>query len=242
MSRSWKMHPVWQLSLARVREFLREPEAVFWTYVFPLVMIIALGGAFRSEPMEPVAVVVQDGLKSEELVRILKASPNLDVTSGAADVCRAQLRSGKSELIVIAEHAIPADAPAQMTPGSQYRYVFDPTRPGSVRARDVANAVLQEAAGRKEVIPSLDEAVEESGSRYIDFLVPGLIGMGLMSGGIWGVGFAIVDMRIRQLLKRFLGTPMRKHHFIAAMMISRIVFDRFAPRVPPPASGSMRQV
>jgi len=54
--------------------------------------------------------------------------------------------------------------------------------------------------------------------------VPGLIGMGLMGGGIWGVGFAIVDMRIRQLLKRFLGTPMKKTHFVAAMMFSRMVF------------------
>ena len=107
---------------------------------------------------------------------------------------------------------------------SGYRFVFDPTRPGSVHARDAVNDVLQRAAGRTDPVATTDLAVTEPGSRYIDFLVPGLIGMGLMAGGIWGVGFAIVDMRIRQVLKRFLGTPMKKSHFVAAMMFSRMVF------------------
>ena len=71
---------------------------------------------------------------------------------------------------------------------------------------------------------STNHEVTESGGRYIDFLVPGLIGMGLMGGGLWGVGFAIVDMRIRKLLKRFLATPMKKTHFLIAVMSSRLVF------------------
>lgn len=215
MSRSWTMHPVAQLSLARIREFIREPEAVFWSYVFPLVMIVSLGLAFRSEPIEAVAVVVQDGERTDELVKVLSASARLVVSSGPAEECRRQLRSGKSELIIVADSTDGTDA---------YRFVFDPTRPGSVHARDAVNDVLQRSAGRTDPVLTVDDAVTEPGSRYIDFLVPGLIGMGLMGGGIWGVGFGIVDMRIRQLLKRFLGTPMKKPHFIAAIMISRIVF------------------
>ena len=238
MSRSWSMHPVTQLTLARIREFIREPEAVFWSYVFPLVMIVSLGLAFRSEPVEAVAVVVQDGERSGELVKVLKASPKLVVTSGSADECRRQLRSGKSELIIVEELKnvsgtleASQELRGELLPESSrhlfqhaYRFVFDPTRPGSVHARDAVNDVLQRAAGRIDPVPSHDDAMTDPGSRYIDFLVPGLIGMGLMGGGIWGVGFGIVDMRIRQLLKRFLGTPMKKPHFIAAIMISRIVF------------------
>lgn len=64
----------------------------------------------------------------------------------------------------------------------------------------------------------------EPGGRYIDFLVPGLLGMSLMGGGLWGVGFVTVDMRIRKLLKRLLATPMRKSHFLAGIMLSRLLF------------------
>ena len=215
MSSSWKMHPVNQLFLARFREFIREPEAVFWSYVFPLVMMIALGLAFRSEPMEAISIVVQDGPDSEALRATLRESRMLIVSTGTEAECRQQLRAGQSELIVVVE---------SLDGVSGYRFVFDPTRPGSVYARDAVNDVLQRAAGRQDPVATTDLAVTEPGSRYIDFLVPGLIGMGLMAGGIWGVGFAIVDMRIRQVLKRFLGTPMKKSHFVAAIMFSRMVF------------------
>lgn len=215
MSRSWKMHPVVQLFLARFREFIRQPEAVFWSYVFPLVMMISLGLAFRSEPLESISVVVQEGPGAAELAEKLLPQKRLQVSLADEAQCRSRLRAGQSELIVIAEAV--GDA-------TRYRYVFDPTRPGSVHARDAVDDILQRAGGRQDVVITSDQAVSESGSRYIDFLVPGLLGMGLMGGGVWGVGFAIVDMRIRQLLKRFLATPMRRSHFIASMMLSRMVF------------------
>ncbi len=215
MSSSWKMHPVTQLFLARFREFIRQPEAVFWSYVFPLVMMIALGLAFRSEPMEAISIVVQDGEGAELLAETLRGSKSLIVSSGTELQCRQQLRAGQSELIVVAETNNSA---------AGYRFVFDPTRPGSIHARDVVNDVLQRAAGRQDPLKTTDVAIAEPGSRYIDFLVPGLIGMGLMGGGVWGVGYAIVDMRIRQVLKRFMGTPMKKPHFVAAMMFSRMIF------------------
>jgi ABC-2 type transport system permease protein len=215
MSTPWARRPMVQLFVARFKEFIRTPEAVFWSYVFPLVMMIALGLAFRSEPVEAIAIVIQEGPGAEELKATLSNSPKLIVSSGSDAECRQQLRAGQSELIVVSKTEDSSQAVA---------FVYDPTRPGSVYARDVVNDVLQRAAGRTDLVQTTDQAVTEPGSRYIDFLVPGLIGMGLMGGGIWGVGFAIVDMRIRQVLKRFLGTPMRKSHFVAAMMFSRMVF------------------
>lgn len=215
MNPSWKLHPLVQLFLARFREFIRQPEAVFWSYVFPLVMMTALGLAFRSEPRESIAIVIQDGPDAQRMADLLVQDERLKVARGSAEECRRRLRSGQSELIVI--NASDSGQPA-------YRYVFDPTRPGSVNARSAVDDILQRAAGRQDVVKTSDLSMTESGSRYIDFLVPGLIGMGLMGGGIWGVGYAIVDMRIRQLLKRLLGTPMRKAHFIGAMIMSRMVF------------------
>jgi ABC-type multidrug transport system permease subunit len=64
----------------------------------------------------------------------------------------------------------------------------------------------------------------EPGSRYVDYLVPGLLGMNLMGGGLWGVGFVIVEMRLRKLLKRYLATPMRRSDFLIGIMCSRLIF------------------
>src|SRR4029077_15995743 len=105
-----------------------------------------------------------------------------------------------------------------------YDYLFDSTRPQSVLARSAVDDQLQRAAGREDVAETAIIKVEEPGSRYIDFLIPGLLGLSLMGGGLWGVGFVTVDMRIRKLLKRFLATPMKKSQFLAAIMLSRLLF------------------
>ena len=86
-----------------------------------------------------------------------------------------------------------------------------------------ADDALQTAAGRKDVVATTVVTSSEPGSRYIDFLIPGLLGMNLMNSGMWGVGFALVDMRQRKLLKRFVGTPMRRGDFLLALMSSRLV-------------------
>jgi ABC-type multidrug transport system permease subunit len=117
-----------------------------------------------------------------------------------------------------------AGVPPQTGKKLHYEYLFDPTRPQSVLARNAVDDQLQRAAGRRDAAETTQIKVEEPGGRYIDFLVPGLLGMSLMGGGLWGVGFVTVDMRIRKLLKRFLATPMKKSHFLAAIMLSRLIF------------------
>jgi ABC-type multidrug transport system permease subunit len=215
MMSGWKSHPLVQLFLARFREFIRTPEAVFWGYGFPLVMVTALGLAFRSEPVQPAIVMIEDGPGADAAATALSDPALFRVLRGSADDCRRQLRSGKVEVVLVT---------ARMESESGVGFRCDETRPGSLAARDRVNDALQRAAGRLDPLSVKTEKITEPGSRYIDFLVPGLIGMGLMGGGVWGVGYAIVDMRIRQVLKRFLGTPMKKHHFVAAMMASRMVF------------------
>jgi ABC-type multidrug transport system permease subunit len=106
----------------------------------------------------------------------------------------------------------------------RYEYFFDPGRPESVVARNAVDDVLQAADGRKDPSAVADKVLNEPGGRYIDFLIPGLLGMSLMGGGLWGVGFVIVDLRIRKLLKRFLATPMKKYDFLAGIMLSRFIF------------------
>ena len=196
---------------ARVREFGREPAAIFWVYVFPLILVVALGAAFRNQPVGGFAVAVVEGNGSDAVYVALFRDGRLEPSVCDADEARLRLRTGRADLMIVASDA-------------GYRYSFDPTRANSVLAREAADAALQRAAGRKDPVAVEDDPVVEPGGRYIDFLVPGLVGLGLLGGGLWGVGFAIVDMRIRKLLKRYLATPMKRSHFLGAVMASRLVF------------------
>ena len=208
------VHPLLALTWARVLEFWREPEAVFWVYVFPLIMMVSLGLAFRNRPVERVAVDVQQSAVAPEIAAALETDERFSVQICEPADCRRRLRIGKSDLLVA----------SQPDSADGYLYVYDPTKPNGVLARGLADDVLQRAAGRKNAVPIREREYVEPGGRYIDFLVPGLVGLGLMGGGLWGVGFSIVDLRIRKLLKRFLATPMRRNHFLAAVMISRLLF------------------
>jgi ABC-type multidrug transport system permease subunit len=104
-----------------------------------------------------------------------------------------------------------------------FQYRYDPARPESVLSRSLVNDALQAGAGRKDPVPTSAVTSSEPGSRYIDFLIPGLLGMNLMNSGMWGIGFALVDMRQRKLLKRFVATPMRRSDFLLALNSSRLV-------------------
>jgi ABC-type multidrug transport system permease subunit len=211
---SRRYHPLAGLVAARLREFLREPEAIFWVYVFPLLLMVALGVAFRNRPVEIFRVVVCVGPHAESIQAALDTDARFRASVRREDEGRLALRTGRADLVV----AAPAG------PAPRYEYLFDPTRTESVLARNTADDVLQRAAGRRDAASVDDRPVSEPGGRYIDFLVPGLLGMGLMGGGLWGVGYAIVDMRIRKLLKRYVATPMPRSHFLASVILSRLAF------------------
>jgi ABC-2 type transport system permease protein len=209
-----KHSPIVQLTLARLREFFREPEAVFWVYGFPIVMALLLGIAFRERPVEKITVDVQSGQHASAAQSALGEIKKFDVKTCDEAACRTRLRTGKTDLVIVSNEGV--------TPA--FDYLFDPTRRESELARKEVDDALQRASGRKDSFVSNDREFKEPGGRYIDFLVPGLLGMGIMGGGLWGVGFVTVDMRIRKLLKRFLATPMKKTHFLIAVMISRMFF------------------
>ena len=212
------MNPLWQLTLARFREFFREPAAVFWVYGFPLILAVALGIAFRNRPVERIAVDVQaDGpcgpAAAERLKELFAKDERLQVTIADEATARNRLRTAKTDIIVVPGSDLAA-------PGE---YIFDPNRPEAALARNAVDNVII-----RQRVPDLPRAaertVEEPGGRYIDFLIPGLVGTALMGGGLWGVGFVIVDMRVRKLLKRYLATPMRQSDFLLSLMLSRLVF------------------
>ncbi|MFO0850970.1 MAG: ABC transporter permease [Gemmataceae bacterium] len=212
------MSPLWQLTLTRFREFFREPAAIFWVYGFPLILACVLGWAFRDRPVEKIPVDVRaDGpggaAAADRVKDELAKDERLTVTVSDGPTARDRLRTAKTDLIVV-----PGGSP-----GAAGEYVFDRNRPEAALARAaVDNVLLRQHA---PALPrATEQAVTEPGARYIDFLIPGLLGMNLMGGGLFGVGFLVVDLRVRKLLKRFLATPMRKSDFLLSLMLSRLAF------------------
>ncbi len=203
-------HLLW----ARILELKREPEVVFWVFVFPLLLAAGLGIAFRNKPADVTSVVVIDGVGAQKTLAMLQGSP-------AHSPIRATVLDREAALKAF--HFGKFDLAIESNPDGSYTYYYDPDRPESVLSRAEIDAALQSAAGRKDAVATSARASSEPGSRYIDFLIPGLLGMNLMNSGMWGVGFALVEMRQRKLLKRFVATPMRRSDFLLALTSSRLV-------------------
>ncbi len=200
-------HPLVQLTLTRFREFLREPEALFWVFIFPILLAAGLGLAFRNRPAE----VLQVAAVTPELAQALRGDKLLDVRQLAPAAAVTALRTGKVALL------------AEPGPAGAVVYRYDDTNPEGRTARMLADRAVQRAAGRVDPVAAGDRLMREPGSRYIDFLIPGLLGMNLMGSAIWGMGFAIVDARRRKLMKRLVATPMPRHYYLLSFLFSRLV-------------------
>jgi len=197
---------LYQLTSTRFRLFFREPEAMFWIFIFPILLAVGLGIAFRNRPADVLAV----GATSPQLTQVLNGDKGLsaammDEAEGTHD-----LTTGRILLLAI-----------QDVGGVAYKY--DDTNPDARLARLLADRAIQKAAGQKEALRSSNDLVHEAGARYIDFVVPGLLGMNLMGSAIWGLGFSIVEARQKKLLKRFVASPMPRWEYLASYILSRLV-------------------
>jgi len=200
-----------ELTRTRLLEFAREPEAIFWVFVFPILLAVALGIAFRGGGEKVLSVGVLEGAGAPELLAPLERAPGLKAIP-LPDEASARRALVAGDVLLLVE------------PGEPLVYHLDPSRPESRLARLEVDGVLQAAAGRVEPRATHEVEVTEHGSRYIDFLIPGILGMNVMGTGIWGVGFALVQTRQRKLLKRLLVTPMRRAYLLLSYVLSRLFF------------------
>jgi ABC-2 type transport system permease protein len=211
--RGFKRSSMAQLTLVRFREFVREPEAVFWTFIFPILLAAGLGIAFRQRGPDKLQVGVVANQNSAALIQSLKKDSTLVVESFDDSAAAKALRTGKITLLVK-----PTAQPDSVL------YVYDRQRSEANNARVIVDRAVQVGAGRVDRVRSADTFVTEPGSRYIDFLIPGLLGMNLMGSSIWGLGFTIVTARSKKLLKRLMATPMSRAQYLASFLASRLIF------------------
>jgi ABC-type multidrug transport system permease subunit len=204
------LSPLRELMMARVRSFLREPEALFWTFVFPILMAVGLGIAFREQPVQRAAVGVERGSAAERFVPALKAAREVEVSVLDPAAAERALRRGDVAVLLAGTDAV------------VFRY--DPGREESRVARLLADDAVQRASGGTRPVATRDDGERRPGGRYIDWVIPGLIGLNLMSTGMWGLGFGLVQMRQKKQLKRLVSTPMRRRDFLLAQMAARLCF------------------
>ncbi|MGA2726382.1 MAG: ABC transporter permease [Terracidiphilus sp.] len=197
---------LYELTSTRFRLFFREPEAMFWIFVFPILLAVGLGIAFRNRPADVLAV----GATSAQLTQALNLDKGLSAAVIDEEEGTHELTTGRILLLAI-----------QGNGGVAYKY--DDTNPDGRLARLLADRAIQKAAGQKEALRSSNDLVHEAGARYIDFVVPGLLGMNLMGSAIWGLGFSIVEARQKKLLKRFVASPMPRWEYLASYILSRLV-------------------
>jgi ABC-type polysaccharide/polyol phosphate export permease len=203
--------PLAQLTLAWLRETAREPEAVFWTFVFPILLALALGVAFRRSTPEQIPIAIASAAGAERAAAALNGAGGMRAAVMQVDSAAVELRRGNVALVVVPR-------------GEEFEFRFDPTRADSRGARVAVNDALQRAAGRADPRATHDVIIEERGSRYIDFLIPGLLGLNLLSTGLWGVGYMVVRMRKDRLLKRLQASSVPRGRFLLGFMLGRLVF------------------
>jgi ABC-2 type transport system permease protein len=212
-----ELHPLRELVWMRLRTFLREPEALFWTFGFPVILAIGLGLAFGDPPRVVAEVAVERGSSAERWTRTLRASPELRVRVLPPDSAARALRTGEVAVVLRGRDTL--------------TFQYDPGREESLAARLLADQAVQRAAGGTRPVAVREDRERRRGARYIDWVIPGLIGLNLMSTGMWGIGFGVVQMRQKKQLKRLVSTPMRRRDYLLAQILSRLVF--VALEVPP---------
>jgi ABC-type multidrug transport system permease subunit len=201
-----QLSSLYQLTRVRFLLVWREPEAVFWIFIFPILLAVGLGIAFRNRPPDVLPVAAT----SAHLTQWLTADNGLRATQMDEAAGKHALATGAILLLAVER------------PGG-VAYQYDGTNPDARTARLLVDRDLQAAAGQRETLHATNELVHETGSRYIDFVVPGLLGMNLMGSAIWGLGFAIVEARQKKLLKRMVASPMPRWQYLSAFLLSRLV-------------------
>src|SRR6476469_3412935 len=161
--RTFRNSSMVQLTLVRFREFIREPEAVFWTFIFPILLAAGLGIAFRQRGPEKIDVGVVGNTSASSTIESLRRDSTIVVRTLDDSAGAKALRTGKVALLVV-----PSPVPDSV------RYIYDREREDAVRARVLVDRAIQIGAGRTDPVHSADTYVTEKGSRYIDFLIPGL--------------------------------------------------------------------
>jgi ABC transporter DrrB family efflux protein len=199
------------LTRVRIRLMIRQPEMMFWVFAFPVLLAVVLAFAFRTTGPADSVVGVRAGADGDAIAALMAKEPGVTIRRfDDADGARVALRSGAIDVLVDA--------------GTPPVLHVQPARPEAETARLRVLRALELPPIEARSDAARVEAVAETGSRYIDFLLPGLIGLNVYGTGLWAIGFGVADARQKKLLRRLLVTPMRRSSYLASFMVFRLLF------------------
>jgi ABC-2 type transport system permease protein len=244
MNRLVRFKQLWQLISALFREIIREPGVLFWGILFPILMSLGLGLAFtkKTDVIRKVAVInITEGPAAETANSVLSGflQHNCEInSSGESDSWKWKytIRDEKLGNSVFLFYRMKWDEAVRFLKrgtinvllvgnNDSVEYHFDPMNPDAQLTYLKLSAIagkgeVQTIHGNSEIKP-----LTVTGTRYIDFLVPGLIAMGVMMSSMWGISYGIIEKRSKKLLRRLVATPMKKSHFLIALITVRIAMN-----------------
>jgi len=230
-----------QLIAINYKEFVREPGILFWALVFPVMMAWVLGVAFSKKTalIQHVAYVKSSSQTHVRLSEFLESSQVTYQQGGAGRVYKKSIETKMGRLSF---HLISASMDSAVMllkrgqislilqdTGDSLHYLFDPQ---GTDAR-FNYVVLSAAINHERVIydSASVKVLSQEGTRYIDFLIPGLLAMGIMNDFLWGIGYGLIEIRSKKLLRRMVAAPMKKSLFIFSHFFARITLALFEAAV-----------
>jgi len=214
----------WMLTIASMKMFFRQREAILWTLLFPLLVVVLFGFVkFNGLGKIDMGVVNEAGPQGEELLSRIRAVTTFDVSVGARDEEMARLARGERDLVLVIPSVYAGSAAASLTAYGDVEAKPQVTQLGGL----VLQRVLDESAFagapgiRRTIVTTLP--FKSRNLTYIDFLLPGILSMSIMQAGIFGVAFGFVTLKKRGILRRLWVTPIRPNDFIIAQVAMRLL-------------------
>ncbi len=242
MNKPWNNSQLPQLTISLFREVIREPEVIFWGIVFPILMALGLGVAFTQKPdlTRSVALVGLSGTSETLPGKMSRALENKDISWSISQnpqpVFSFTLENRKTGKITY--RLLPTTWEAAMVllkrgninlileqKNDSLYYHFDPLNPEAQLIYLQLSGILE--PGNRPVQQNLEQIapLTVTGTRYIDFLVPGLLAMGIMMSCMWGISYNLIDKRTKKLLRRMIATPMKKRNLLIALITVRVAMN-----------------
>jgi ABC-2 type transport system permease protein len=242
MNKFFRIRQLWLLIQAHFHEIIREPGVIFWGIIFPILMSLGLGLAFtrKADVARKVAVIQTSETSAADtsaISRFLGSRCEQHQPSGKNDYrWKIEIRDNKLGKSTYFFYEVGWDDALVLLKKGTVNLIIDSSNGETVYNFDPVNSdaeltylKLSAMIGPGNVLPAPagDEIrpLTLAGTRYIDFLIPGLITLGIMMSSMWGISYGIIEKRSKKLLRRMVATPMKKSHFLIALIAVRVIMN-----------------
>ena len=184
--------------IARNLEYLRDRASFGWNLVFPVLIVFALAVVFSGPPR---ALFTITTISSDDLPELVEF-PGVEAIE--TDRLKALDRLSRQQTDLVVE-------------------VVDGSVNYWVNGNSASGAILELLLTYTETRPLKRGETDGDAIRYVDWVVPGILGMNMMYSALWGVGYVVVRYRQSGYLRRLKATPLTKFEFLSAQVLSRLL-------------------